>query len=139
MRRSAATYFIISVFMALLFGSGCNSGRPFSSTYHSRFFGLYKPKATKAPTPQAAFATRFHGMRDPFSRHSRPHAYRVDGDGYHSVVRRKRHDNSMGAPANSRKRNSFLQRKTRRRRNPAAEDKKIFGKYQRKARKNHKR
>jgi hypothetical protein len=120
-----------------LFLNGCSQGRAFSTTYHAHFFGLYKPKARKPATPQGAFATGFRGIHDPFSKHSRKHNYKLDGDGFHSVVRSKRHYNTMGRPANGRKKNNFLQRKTKHRRSHASEDKKIFGKYQRKAKKNH--
>jgi hypothetical protein len=89
-----------------LFLNGCSQGRAFSTTYHAHFFGLYKPKARKPATPQGAFATGFRGIHDPFSKHSRKHNYKLDGDGFHSVVRSKRHYNTMGRPANGRKKNT---------------------------------
>jgi hypothetical protein len=129
--------FILSIFAILVIG-GCSQKRAYSTTYHSQFFGLFKPKAKRAPTPQAAHATRSGGRRDPFSRHARPHRYKLDGDGYHTIVRHKRHQPSMGAPArHGSKTNSFFQRKSRHRRGPASEDRKIFGKYKRRGHKKH--
>jgi hypothetical protein len=134
MRRTRSTCLIIFLLAILFSDSGCKSGREYSTTYNSHFFGLYKPKAKKASTPQRAYFTGFRGVHDPFSRHGRKRSFRVDGDGYHSVVRRKRANVSSGAKASARgtKGNKFFQRKTRRRRSPAQEDKKIFGKYQHK-------
>jgi hypothetical protein len=134
MKITRFTSLLICLFAFLFTETGCKSGREYSTTYNAHFFGLYKPKAKRASTPQRAYFTGFRGVRDPFSRHSRKRTFRVDGDGYHSVVRRKRSNASMGAKASARgtKGNKFFQRKTRRRRSPAQEDKKIFGKYQHK-------
>ncbi len=134
MSRTRFAFLLIILSAYLLSVSGCANKREYSSTFQPHFFGLYKPKARKAATPQRAFFGGFRGASDPFSRHGRKKSYRLDGDGYHSVVRRKRSNVSMGAKASSRgtKGNKFFQRKTRRRRSPAQEDKKIFGKYQHK-------
>jgi len=126
--------FILILILSICIISGCSNQKAFSSTYHARFFGLYKPKAKKASTPQSAFATGFRGV-DPFARRKKSNRYNVAGDGYHTIVRHMRKQNSMGRPADSR--GMFFKRKTSRRRSPASEDKRIFGKYQRKARKEH--
>ncbi len=115
--------------------TSCTPEQAFSTTYHAHFFGLYKPKAKRAVTPQKAFATGFRGS-DPFSRGRRKPKYNTTGDGYHTIVRHMRRQNSMGKPGSS-KGSLFFKRKTRRRRSPAQEDKRIFGKYQRKVKRNH--
>ena len=114
--------------------SGCAEGKDFSTTYHAHFFGLYKPKARHASTPQRAFATGFRS-HDPFSRRQSKSKYKTNGDGYHTIVRHMRTQHSMGKPAEAQ--GLFFKRKTMRRRSPAREDKQIFGKYQRKAKREH--
>ena len=136
-RLRSPIVFILSLFAILVFG-GCSQKRAFSTTYHSQFFGLFKPKAKKAPTPQAAHATRSRGSRDPFSNHARRRKFKLDGDGYHTIVRHKRHQPSMGAPArHGSKSNLFLRRKSKHRRGTSSEDRKIFGKYQRRGHRKH--
>jgi hypothetical protein len=134
MRITGFTCLLIFLCVILFSVTGCRGGHEYSTTYNAHFFGLYKPKAKKASTPQRAYFTGFRGVRDPFSRHGRKRTFKTNGDGYHTIVRRKRSSASMGAKATARgaKGNKFFQRKTRRRRSPAQEDKKIFGKYQHK-------
>jgi hypothetical protein len=112
--------------------------REYSTTYHPHFFGLLKPKEKQPKFPQHAFATRGIAAKDPFSKHRRQKSVKVDGDGYHTIRRHKRATSSMGNRANP-SGNKFFQKKLRhRKRSPGLEDRKIFGKYQRMAKKTNK-